>query len=51
MVGSRSIMLYFPELDIAAALQMNTDKPEGELGLLGNLEILIDLVLQMNNTK
>jgi len=42
MVGIRSIMMYFPEYDIAAALQMNTDKPEGDLGLLGSLEKLMD---------
>lgn len=48
MVGTRSIMLYFPEWNIAAALQMNTDKPEEELGLLGNLESLLDVVIQMN---
>ncbi len=46
MVGSRSIMLYFPDLKVSAALQMNTDKPEGDLGLLGNLEALMDVALE-----
>lgn len=41
MVGTRSIMLHFPDHNITAAMQMNTDKPEGELGLLGSLELLI----------
>ena len=45
MVGTRSIMLYFPDHNISAALQMNTDKPEGELGLLGSLELLIDATM------
>jgi hypothetical protein len=35
-------MLYFPDYNISAAMQMNTDKPEGELGLLGSLELLIE---------
>jgi len=49
MVGTRSIMLYFPELNISAALQMNTDQPEGDLGLLGNLEALVEVALAKKN--
>lgn len=45
MVGTRSIMLYFPDYNISAAMQMNTDKPEGELGLLGSLELLMDAAM------
>lgn len=45
MVGTRSIMLYFPDYEISAALQMNTDKPEGDLGLLGSLELLLATVV------
>jgi D-alanyl-D-alanine carboxypeptidase len=46
MVGTRSIMLYFPDYNISAAMQMNTDKPEGDLGLLGNLEQLITAAIK-----
>jgi len=42
MVGTRSIMMYFPDYHIATALQMNTDIQEGDLGLLGSLELLMD---------
>ena len=51
MVGTRSIMLYFPELGTSAALQMNTDKPDGDLGLLGNLEVLMELTTKPNYEK
>jgi D-alanyl-D-alanine carboxypeptidase len=43
MVGTRSVMLFFPDYNLSAAMQMNTDKPEGELGLLESLELLIDV--------
>lgn len=51
MVGTRSIMLYFPDLKISAAMQMNTDKPEGDLGLLGNLEALIASAMEIESEK
>lgn len=46
MVGTRSIMLYFPDYNISASLQMNTDKPEGELGLLGSLEYVMEAYIE-----
>jgi len=51
MVGTRSIMMYFPDYDIATALQMNTDMQEGELGLLGSLEMLMEVAIKSINEK
>ena len=45
MVGTRSIMLYFPDYNVSAAMQMNTDQPEGDLGLLESLELLIEATM------
>lgn len=49
MVGTRSIMLFFPELHVSAALQMNTDKPDGDSGLLVTLELLIEKSLEKSH--
>jgi len=45
MVGTRSVMLHFPDHNMTAALQMNTDKPDGGSELLDMLEQLIDVAL------
>ncbi len=45
MAGTRSIMFYFPEIKVAAAFQMNSDKDESGLGLMGHLEELISAFL------
>lgn len=47
MTGARSIMMYFPDIKIAAAFQMNSDKDEGGLGLLGHLEVLVETALEV----
>lgn len=49
MVGTRSVMLYFPDYDISAALQMNIDVQGGDLGLLGSVELLMDEAINSKN--
>lgn len=49
MTGTRSVMLYFPDINTSAAMQINSDVDESEIGLLGHLEILIDESIKSNN--